>query len=309
MDPAEGAAVEMVERTKWNALVKLARPYQWIKNGLVFAALVFSQRLFHFHDVVLSVLAFIAFCAIASAGYAINDINDRESDQHHPEKRNRPLANGDLTVGEALTQAAVFGLSGIALSVALGPRFLAIAAAYLAMQFLYSHYAKQVVIVDVIVIASGFVLRAYAGGVAIDVAVSPWLVFITFVLALMVALARRRHELIALGAAAVDHRGPLGEYSVKLIDQMLSIVAGATLVGYMIYTASPEVAQKLGTQHLFLTVPFVAFGILRYLYLVNECNEGGDPARLVLRDGPLLISILAWIIADILLLYFSTVLT
>src|SRR5713226_793090 len=281
MGEAEGAAVETVERTKWNALVKLARPYQWIKNGLVFAALVFSQRLFHFHDVVLSVLAFIAFCAIASAGYAINDINDRESDQHHPEKRNRPLANGDVNINEAVAEAAVLGLS-----VALGPRFLAIAAAYLAMQFLYSHYAKQVVIVDVIVIAIGFVLRAYAGGVAIDVAVSPWLVFITFVLALMIALARRRHELIALGAAAVDHRGPLGEYSVKLIDQMLSIVAGATLVGYMIYTASPEVAQKLGTQHLFLTVPFVAFGILRYLYLVNECNEGGDPARLVLRDGP-----------------------
>src|SRR5216683_3232115 len=303
MDLAGDSAVARVERTKWNALVKLARPYQWLKNGLVFAALVFSQRLFHFHDVVLSVLAFIVFCAIASAGYAINDINDRESDQHHPEKRNRPLANGDVTVGEALTQAAVFGVSGLGLSVALGPAFLVIAAAYLAMQFLYSHYAKQVVIVDVIVISIGFVLRAYAGGVAIDVAVSPWLIFITFVLALMVALARR-HELIALGTAAVDHRGPLGEYSVKLIDQMLSIVAGATLVGYMIYTASPEVAQKLGTQHLFLTVPFVAFGILRYLYLVNECNEGGDPARLVLRDRPLLISILFWIIADILLLYF-----
>lgn len=303
MDLAEGAA-ESVERTKLNALVKLARPYQWIKNALVFAALVFSQRLFHFHDVVLTVLAFIAFCAISSAGYAINDINDRESDQHHPEKRNRPLVSGDVTVGEALTEAAVFGLSGIALSVALGPRFLAIAAAYLAMQFLYSHYAKQVVILDVIVIAIGFVLRAYAGGVAIDVVVSPWLVFITFVLALLIALARRRHELIALGAAAINHREPLGEYSVKLIDQMLSIVAGATLVGYMIYTASPEVAQKLGTQHLFLTVPFVAFGILRYLYLVNERNEGGDPARLLLRDRPLLISILLWIITDILLLYF-----
>jgi 4-hydroxybenzoate polyprenyltransferase len=304
MDLAEGGAIETVERTKLNAMVKLARPYQWVKNGLVFAALVFSQRLFHFHDVVLTVLAFIAFCAISSAGYVINDINDRESDQHHPEKRNRPLVSGDVTVAEALTEAAVLGLSGIALSVALGPRFLAMAAAYLAMQFLYSHYAKHMVIVDVIVIAIGFVLRAYAGGVAIDVAVSPWLVFITFVLALLIALARRRHELIALGAAAIDHREPLGEYSVKLIDQMLSIVAGATLVGYMIYTASPEVAQKLGTQHLFLTVPFVAFGILRYLYLVNECNEGGDPARLVLRDRPLLISILLWIIADVLLLYF-----
>ena len=304
MDLAGAGAVETIERTKLNALVKLARPYQWVKNGLVFAALVFSQRLFHFHDVVLTVFAFIAFCAISSAGYSLNDINDRESDQHHPEKRNRPLVTGALTVGEAVVEAAVFGLSGIVLSAVLGPRFLSIAAAYLAMQFVYSHYAKQVVILDVIVIAIGFVLRAYAGGVAIDVAVSPWLVFITFVLALLIALARRRHELTALGAAAIDHREPLGEYSVKLIDQMLSIVAGATLVGYMIYTASPEVAQKLGTQHLFLTVPFVAFGILRYLYLVNECNEGGDPARLVLRDHPLLISILLWIGADILLLYF-----
>src|SRR5713226_1163877 len=157
MDLAGDSAVARVERTKWNALVKLARPYQWIKNGLVFAALVFSQRLFHFHDVVLSVLAFIAFCAIASAGYAINDLNDRESDQHHPEKRNRPLANGDVNINEAVAEAAVLGVSGLGLSVALGPRFLAIAAVYLAMQLLYSHYAKQVVIVDVIVIAIGFV--------------------------------------------------------------------------------------------------------------------------------------------------------
>src|SRR5260370_18058382 len=186
MDLAGDSAVARVERTKWNALVELARPYQWLKNGLVFAALVFSQRLFHFHDVVLTVLAFIAFCAIASAGYAINYINDRESDQHHPEKRNRPLANGDVTAGEALTQAAAFGLSGIALSVALGPRFLAIAAAYLAMQFLYSHYAKQVLIVDVTVIPIGFVLRPYAGGGAINLAVSPSLGFIPFVRALHV---------------------------------------------------------------------------------------------------------------------------
>src|SRR5260370_19591056 len=195
MDLAGDSAVARVERTKWNALVKLARPYQWLKNGLVFAALVFSQRLFHFHDVVLTVLAFIAFCAIASAGYAISDISDLESDEHHPEKRNRPLANGDLNINEAVAEAAVLGVSGLGLSVALGPAFLVIAAAYLAMQFLYSYHAKQVVIVDVIVIAIGFVLRAYAGGVAIDVAVSPWLVFITVVLALIVAPGRPRHEL------------------------------------------------------------------------------------------------------------------
>src|SRR2546428_277779 len=192
MDLAGDSAVARVERTKWSALVKLARPYEWLKNGLVFAALVFSQRLFHFHDVVLSVLAFIAFCAIASAGYAINDINDRESDQHHPEKRNRPLANGDMNINEAVAEAAVLGVSGLGLSVALGPRFLAIAAAYLAMQFLYSHYAKQVVIVDVIVIAIGFVLRAYAGGAAIYLPGITLPAVIHVLLEPLIAAARRR---------------------------------------------------------------------------------------------------------------------
>jgi 4-hydroxybenzoate polyprenyltransferase len=285
-------------------LVALARPYQWVKNGLVFAALVFSGRLLNPHDVVLSVTAFVAFCAIASAGYAINDINDCDADRHHPDKRNRPLASGDLGVAEAATMAVGLATAGLVIGVALGPVFVAIAAVYVAMQFMYSRYAKQIVIVDVMVIAVGFVLRAYAGGVAIDVPVSPWLVFITFVLALFIALARRRHELMMLGHHATEHRGPLGQYSVPLLDQMISVVAGTTLVGYMIYTASPEVAQKLHTQHLFLTVPFVAFGILRYLYLISECDEGGDPARLVMRDGPLQTSIVLWVIASILLLYF-----
>jgi 4-hydroxybenzoate polyprenyltransferase len=285
-------------------MAALARPHQWLKNGLLFAALVFSERLFHPRDIALACIAFAAFCAISSAGYAINDINDREADRHHPEKRNRPLACGELSVAEAAAMAAVLAAVGLLLSLMLGRGFLAIAAAYVAMQFVYSRYAKQIVIVDVIVIAIGFVLRAYAGGVAIDVPVSPWLVFITFVLALFIALARRRHELVVLGDAATSHRGPLGEYSVRLIDQMISIVASATLVGYMIYTASPTVAERLHTEHLFLTVPFVVFGLLRYLYLVSECDLGGDPARLVMRDRPLQVSILLWLIADILLLYF-----
>jgi hypothetical protein len=148
------------------------------------------------------------------------------------------------------------------------------------------------------------VIRAFAGGAAIGAEVSPWLAFITFVLALLLVLGRRRHELIALGDAATAHRGALEFYSVRLIDQMISIVAGATLVGYMIYTASTEVQTKLGTTHLYLTVPFVAFGILRYLYLIDERNEGGDPARLLLSDPPLLISVVLWILTDISLLYF-----
>jgi 4-hydroxybenzoate polyprenyltransferase len=298
-----GGAAAFV-RTRRGALFALARPYQWVKNGLLFAALVFSDRLFEPRDVGRAIVAFMAFCAVSSTGYIINDIHDREADRMHPEKRMRPLAAGELELGEAGALAVVLALIGLMLSLTLGLTFMLIAAIYVATQFAYSHYAKQIVIVDVIVVACGFVLRAYAGGVAIDVPVSPWLVFITFVLALFLALARRRHELVVLGDSAVGHRGPLGEYSVPLIDQMISIVTAATLVGYMIYTASPDVAHRLHTEHLFLTVPFVAFGLLRYLYLISECDEGGDPARLVLRDRPLLISIIGWIIADVILLYF-----
>ncbi len=159
-------------------------------------------------------------------------------------------------------------------------------------------------VLDVIAVAAGFVLRAYAGGAAIDAPVSPWLVFITFVLALFLVLARRRHELVALGDIAAAHRGALQYYTVRLVDQMITIVAAATLVSYMIYTASGEIEAKLGTHYLYLTVPLVAFGILRYLYLIDEYNEGSDPARLLLKDRPLCLAVLLWIAADVLLLYF-----
>ena len=303
MDAAEKVSAEITERDS-AAILRLLRPHQWIKNALVLAALVFAQRLFVAHDAFLAALAFVAFCLLSSTGYVLNDIADREADRLNPEKCNRPLARGDLSVATARRVALALGTLAIVLSVALGPHFLAIAIAYVALQFIYSLWAKKQVVIDVIVVAIGFVMRAFAGGAAIDVTVSPWLAFITFVLALLLVLARRRHELIALGDAASAHRGALSQYSVKLIDQMISIVAGATLVGYMIYTASAEVEAKLGTPHLYLTVPFVAFGILRYLYLIDERNEGGDPARLLLHDRPLLLAVVFWILTDIVLLYF-----
>lgn len=286
------------------AILRLARPHQWIKNALVLAALIFGQRLFVFHDVVLAAVAFVAFCALSSAGYVLNDIADRDADRLNPEKCDRPLARGDLTVAAAGRAAFAFAAIAIVLSIVLGREFVAIALLYAALQLFYSMWAKHQVIIDVIAVAIGFVLRAFAGGVAINVEVSPWLVFITFVLALFLVLARRRHELIALGDDAIAHRSALSEYSVRLVDQMISIVAGATLVSYMIYTASAEVEAKLGTRHLYLTVPFVAFGILRYLYLIDERNEGGDPARALMHDRPLLIAVGLWILTDIALLYF-----
>ena len=286
------------------ALLMLARPWQWLKNGLVLAALVFSRRLFLLHDTTLAVVAFVAFCALSSLAYVLNDIFDREVDRLNPEKRDRPLARGDLSVIEAAGFAVVLGAIALLLSLALGLDFTAIAVLYIALQFGYSLWAKQYVVLDVIVVAIGFVLRAFAGGAAINAQVSPWLAFITFVLAMLLVLGRRRHELVVLGDRAAAHRGALSQYTIRLVDQMIAIVAGATLVSYMIYTASAEVEAKLGTHRLALTVPFVAFGILRYLYLIDERDEGGDPARLLVRDRPLLLAVLLWIATDIVLLYF-----
>ncbi len=285
------------------AILRLMRPHQWIKNALVLAALVFGQRLFVLHDVVMAAVAFIAFCALASSGYILNDIADRDADRLNPEKCDRPLARGDISVATATQAALTLAAIAVVLSIILGRAFLGITVVYAALQLFYSLWAKHQVIVDIIAVSIGFVLRAFAGGVAINVEVSPWLIFITFVLALFLVLARRRHELIALGEDAVAHRSALSEYSVRLVDQMISIVAGATLVSYMIYTASAEVEAKLGTRHLYLTVPFVAFGILRYLYLIDERNEGGDPARALIRDRPLLLAVALWILTDIALLY------
>ncbi len=302
MQMAETAAMNE-SRARVRAMVRLARPHQWTKNLLVFAALVFSRRLFNYRDALLATLAFAAFCALASFAYALNDIMDREADRVNPEKRERPLASGELRVRDAGVFAACLGLGALGLGAALGWRFIAIAFAYIGLQFAYSLWAKHVVILDVIAVALGFVLRAFAGGVAIGVVVSPWLIFITFVLALFLALSRRRHELTVLSGAAREHREALGEYSVRLIDQMLAIVAGATLVGYMIYSASAEVEAKLGTHYQYLTVPYVVFGVLRYLYLVQERDEGGDPSLMLLSDRQLLASLVLWIGTEILLLY------
>ncbi len=289
------------------ALLRLARPHQWSKNLLLLAPLIFGRHLFILRDDLIAVAGVIAFCALASFAYALNDIIDREADRLNPEKRHRPIASGEVSVGRATRFAAVLAAGGIAISIALGGEFLLIALAYLALQFGYSLWAKHIVILDVIGVSAGFVIRAYAGGAAIDVDVSPWLVFITFSLALFLALARRRHELSILGGGAAAHRGALAHYNIRLIDQMLAIIAGTTLVGYMTYTASYEIEAKFGSRyhHLaVLTVPYVAFGILRYLYLIDQRNEGGDPTRLLLQDRPLLICMVLWTLTEVALLYF-----
>jgi 4-hydroxybenzoate polyprenyltransferase len=271
--------------------------------------LIFAHRLLDPHAVLLALVALAGCCALSSAGYVLNDLLDADADRLHPEKRLRPLASGALSSAEGRLVLAAAAVVGLGLSLALGPGVAALGAFYLALQYAYSRVLKRVVILDVIVVATGFIVRAYIGGVAIGVAVSPWLVLITFLLALFLALTRRRQELVGLGGDAALHRKALADYSPELLDQMIAPITAATLVAYMIYSVSPDVTERLGTRLVHLTVPFVVFGMFRYLYLVHHRRGGEDPSRLLLADAPLLVSVLLWVTANIVLIYGRRLLT
>ncbi len=282
---------------------QLLRPTQWSKNAVLFAALIFSKHLFVPTDVARVVAAFLCFCCVASGAYVMNDIRDCERDRQHPLKSRRPLPAGRVGRTTAMISAALLMSIGLASATALGSGFAVLLAFYLALQFAYTFALKEMVILDVMSIATGFVIRAVAGGVVIDVPVSPWLVICTFLLALFLGFSKRRHEIVLLEGRATDHRAALAEYSPYFLDQMISVVTASVVVAYAIYTASPEVQEKLGTDKLYLTIPFVLFGIFRYLYLVHQKEEGGNPTQLLLTDRPLLADVVLWIVAASLLLY------
>jgi 4-hydroxybenzoate polyprenyltransferase len=299
--PAPGAPVR--QRSIVSNLLISLRPDQWTKNLLVFAGLLFGQRLFDVPSVERAVGAFVVFCALSGVVYLINDIADRDTDRQHPLKSRRPIASGAIGVGLAASVAASLAAGALAASFAIGGRFAAVAIAYLALQALYSAAFKHMVILDVLVIAAGFVLRAVAGAVAVDVEISHWLLVCTIFLALFIALAKRRHELVLLADGAAGHRRILGEYSPYLLDQMISVVTATTLVAYVFYTISPETEQKFGTHWLGLTIPFPLYGIFRYLYLVHRREGGGSPAELLITDRPLLACVALWGVAVVLLIY------
>lgn len=279
------------------------RPSQWTKNLILFAALLFGERLTHLPSVLYSVGAFAVFCVLSGVVYLINDVADREADRRHPVKRHRPIASGEVPVAAALAAAAVLGVGGIGAAFAIRPLFGVLAAAYVALLALYSGPLKHVVIIDVLTIAIGFVLRAAAGAVAIAVAVGPWLYVLTILLALFLALSKRRHELVLLAEEATGHRKILEEYSPYLLDQMISVVTASTLVAYAIYTVSPDTINKFHTNLLGLTLPFPLYGIFRYLYLVHQKEGGGSPSEMLLNDRPLLACVALWAAAVALIIY------
>jgi 4-hydroxybenzoate polyprenyltransferase len=284
--------------------IKALRPHQWIKNLFVLAALIFSKHVFDPDYVLRAFWAFVSYCLISSAVYLFNDIRDRKSDRNHPEKRHRPIASGALGVSTAFTMAMVLALIALWLAFGIQLYFGFILVIYMLFNIAYSLGLKNVVILDVMIIASGFLLRAIGGALAIEVAISSWFILCTMLLALFLGFVKRRQELTLLENQADQHRQSLKDYSAPFLDQVIAVVTSGSLLSYALYTMSPDVTEKLGAPYLSLTIPFVIYGLLRYLYLVYNKGQGGDTATTLLRDFPLQLACLLWVITLSAVLYF-----
>ena len=286
------------------AALTALRPRQWVKNLFVFAGLVFSQTLFT--PLVWPALgAFVIFCGLSGAIYVFNDLADIEKDRLHPTKRNRPIARGALPVAGAALLGVVLLTGSLAAAFRLSVRFGLVATAYAALLTAYSVWLKHFVILDVLTVAAGFVLRAVAGAAAIDVEISGWLVICTILIALFLALGKRRHEYRTLRGAAAAHRPILAEYSEGFLDQMVAVVTASTVTAYALYTMSPDTVAKFHTRLLPVTLPFVLYGIFRYLYLLYRREMGGNPSDLLLNDRALLVNTVLWAVAVLTIIYGS----
>jgi len=285
------------------SLLLSLRPGQWTKNLLVFAGLLFGRQLTDPVAVARASAAFAVFCVLSGVVYLVNDVSDRDTDRQHPLKARRPIASGALPVPVAIASAIVLAVLALISAFMLGWPLFIVAAIYLALQTLYSGPLKHIVIIDVLTIAIGFVLRAVAGAVVVNVDISHWLLVCTILLALFISLVKRRHELVLLASGATSHRPILGEYSPYLLDQMIAVVTASTLISYIFYTISPETEEKFGTHWLGLTIPFPLYGIFRYLYLVHQREGGGSPADLLITDRPLLVCVTLWALSVALLIY------
>jgi 4-hydroxybenzoate polyprenyltransferase len=277
------------------------RPKQWTKNVVVFAALVFDLKLFDLNRLLLSTGAFVCFCLASSAVYIVNDLRDVESDRLHPRKRLRPIASGQISNATAWGMVAILILASLPLALLLQPEFGAVVLGYLVLMTAYTFVLKHLVIVDVFAISAGFVLRAAGGAIVLDVPISPWLYLCTVLLSLFIGFGKRRHELLLLDDTAGSHRRNLDEYSPALLDQFIMISAAATIMAYALYTVEAETLPD--DRSMMLTIPFVVYAIMRYLFLVHRRDGGGSPEQVLLTDMPLLGCIMLWGIASVVILY------
>jgi 4-hydroxybenzoate polyprenyltransferase len=291
MEPAGARALQAPElgaRGSAHAALAALRPRQWLKNLFVFAGIVFAAKLGDATRWVEAIGCFGAFCAASSAAYLVNDVRDAEDDRRHPIKRERPIARGDLSVRFALALAAVLAVAALAVGLALGWQVLLYVAAFLALQGAYSLGLKHLVLLDVMTIGGLFVLRAAAGARAIDVPISEWLLLCTALLALFLGFAKRRGELVLVGAERAPGRPVLEGYSLELVDQLVSVVAASTVIAYGLYTFEAD------TRGMMATIPFVLFGVFRYLVLVHKHDLGEEPERVLLGDRQLIAAVALW---------------
>ncbi|MBI5810379.1 MAG: decaprenyl-phosphate phosphoribosyltransferase [Deltaproteobacteria bacterium] len=280
------------------------RPKQWTKNLVLFAALLFSRNLFSVRLALLSMAAFVIFALLSGGVYIFNDLMDMEEDKLHPKKSMRPLSAGLLSPKTARAAFFLAAAAAIGASFFINTKFAIAALAYLSIQIAYCLFFKNAVILDVFSIASGFFLRVVAGGAAISVPISPWLMVCTFFLSLFLSLCKRRHEILLLPAKdAAGHRNVLREYNIALLDQMITVVTSGTVLTYAIYTIAEETVRKFHTPNLLYTIPFVLYGVYRYLYLVYHKKEGGSPEIVLLSDRPMIINIILYAGAVVAILY------
>jgi 4-hydroxybenzoate polyprenyltransferase len=292
-------------------LLQTMRPTQWVKNLIIFAVLIFSLNLFDIALLLQTTLAFVLFCILSGSVYIINDYADLENDRMHPTKCKRPLPSGVVSPGFALRTALFLSAVGLGGSFLLGVGFGLIALAYYLLVISYTFYLKHVVIVDVFAIALGFVIRAMAGGIVIHRDISAWFLICVLFLSLFLALAKRRHELLLLDNEASKHRKSLAEYSPYFLDQMIAVVTTSTVISYAMFTVSTESLefQRFGTHNLIYTVPFVLYGIFRYLYLAYHKEQGGSPTKVLLTDKALMLDIFLWLVACGFILYRQSLIT
>jgi 4-hydroxybenzoate polyprenyltransferase len=280
------------------------RPRQWIKNLFIFLPLVFGKKLFSYPDNLMCLAAFILFSLTSGVVYLVNDIVDVKKDRLHPTKRLRPIASGKISVKEGVIAAIILGAVVLAASFMLHKGLCSILLVYIAFNLLYSKIFKNAVIFDVFCLGAFFFLRLAAGSVVTGVKLSHWIIFMTMLLALFLGFTKRRQELAILGRPqAIAHRSILMQYNTYFIDQMVSVVTASIVVVYMLYTVDARTVNEFQTEHLIYTIPFVYYGIFRYLYLIHQLRKDGDPTRILMSDNKMQLDLAAWVIITILVVY------
>jgi len=288
---------------KINDILVLIRVKHWVKNGFVFAPLIFSFHLFERNYCLITLQAFFAFCFLSSIVYIINDIADIEQDKNHPVKKNRPLPSGRISTSSALLILFVLFALLLITVYGLNEKFILALITYFVVNLLYSFKLKQVVLIDIFIIAFGFMIRIIAGGWVINVHISSWLILCTLFLSLFLAITKRRSELAVLENGSNMTRKVLDDYSIEFADQMATIVAAGAVISYALYTVSERTLETFHTENLIFTTPFVVYGIFRYLYLVHKKQMGENPTQILTTDLPLIINIFLWLLSSILIIY------